>query len=1087
MSNIVESLPLLSLLLSSILTLFVVFKFRQSSAATGFMFILNGIIPICLVFYLPKILMLIPASVNTQYFHIVTQIIFCLSALQFLTAIHTIRKFIYHETTFISIKEALYSGFICLSLSLLVSLAFINTQNILFRFLSRTEYQYLSLFPLVLVLSAMIIFQLIKLSGKSTGLRTFTIPFLWSILAFDLSLLSTFMAPAQIILKESNLTISILPVIFISQLALFREIKLRISTESVTDGGSKSAENIARKSLWSKFVDIITIKSLKNRKRKVTDTVYEETVKILEFLLSNIPDKKDFIFETGTIEKMKDNPESISIPSVVSLFISLEDYLLTHDQPQVAKKFDKDILTGEIRSRFDTERIPYELKLLLMPPAVQAVHVLEIGLKDLGNFILTNLGKEEMQEIIHSDQFKEFSDDITVTDTGLDFERLNRKIKNENYNPNFIEKLANLFKDLYSRLFVKVEQKYGEKTAKSLVRHTFEKLKESKNEEVAEQLYKALPEKIKEDSAIITITSGILEEKIKDRTQALLDTKKELEKRIIEYENQNKKLENTQKAMLNLVEDSRLLEQELALERDRANTILKTMGEGLVVVNNNYQITTINPLAEELLDITIQEIHKFDLFTLIQIFKGDTKLNKEDDPVAKTIASGEVAKVDLNDNLYFQTRQGRRFPVSVTLTPLKLPNITGVIMVFKDITTDKNTQTTIEKTVELRTRELNEKTNALEKANQKINEGWFMLQQEKARLTASLQNVTMGFIMTNKDLQVEFINKTARDLFTLGPDEEATNFENINKKLYEFHFDLRSKVQSSLYDNKIYDERNMNYLKKVFHLTISPINMEGGITIGTVIIIRDVTETRMLERSRDEFFSIASHELRTPLTAIRGNTSLIQQYYSEQIKDPTLSEMIDDIHKSSLRLIDIVNDFLDTSRLELGKMTFKRDKTDISKLISETINEFQVTGSRKKLLLGFTKNQDLPFVITDKDRTKEVLINLIGNALKFTETGGITVKAVPEGNFMNISVSDTGKGISEENIRLLFRKFQQAENNILTRDATRGTGLGLYISRMMVEGMGGKIWLAKSEIGKGTTFTFTLPIYMETNRNSETV
>src|SRR5213075_2929978 len=92
--------------------------------------------------------------------------------------------------------------------------------------------------------------------------------------------------------------------------------------------------------------------------------------------------------------------------------------------------------------------------------------------------------------------------------------------------------------------------------------------------------------------------------------------------------------------------------------------------------------------------------------------------------------------------------------------------------------------------------------------------------------------------------------------------------------------------------------------------------------IGTAILVEDVTEERVMARSKDEFFSIASHELRTPLTAIRGNTSLIQQYYKAQLKDGQLNEMVGDIHESSLRLIEIVNDFLDASRLEQGKMQF---------------------------------------------------------------------------------------------------------------------------------------------------------------------
>ena len=118
----------------------------------------------------------------------------------------------------------------------------------------------------------------------------------------------------------------------------------------------------------------------------------------------------------------------------------------------------------------------------------------------------------------------------------------------------------------------------------------------------------------------------------------------------------------------------------------------------------------------------------------------------------------------------------------------------------------------------------------------------------------------------------------------------------------------------------------------------------------------------------------------------------------------------------------------------------------------------------------------IPPVLGDHNKVKEVLINLIGNGLKFTDLGGVSMKFEIEGQFVKASVTDTGKGISPERRDLLFRKFQQAGENLYTRDATKGTGLGLYISRLMMEGMGGKIYLEQTEVGKGSTFCFLLPI-----------
>jgi signal transduction histidine kinase len=246
--------------------------------------------------------------------------------------------------------------------------------------------------------------------------------------------------------------------------------------------------------------------------------------------------------------------------------------------------------------------------------------------------------------------------------------------------------------------------------------------------------------------------------------------------------------------------------------------------------------------------------------------------------------------------------------------------------------------------------------------------------------------------------------------------------------------------------------------------------------VGSVMIMEDTTEKKVMERSRDEFFSIASHELRTPLTAIRGNADMILEYYKEQLKDPSLKEMVSDMHNSSVRLITIVNDFLDTSRLEQGKIEFKTAPFDVVQLVRDTLREYDVTGSRRKLSLELAEVKgSLPLVMADRDRTRQILINLIGNAVKFTEKGGVTISLEPSDKKMKISVTDTGKGIPVESQHLLFHKFQQAASSILTRDDTRGTGLGLYISRLLAEGMAGSLELGHSEAGKGSTFVVELP------------
>ena len=233
----------------------------------------------------------------------------------------------------------------------------------------------------------------------------------------------------------------------------------------------------------------------------------------------------------------------------------------------------------------------------------------------------------------------------------------------------------------------------------------------------------------------------------------------------------------------------------------------------------------------------------------------------------------------------------------------------------------------------------------------------------------------------------------------------------------------------------------------------------------------------MLERSKDEFLSIASHELRTPLTAIRGNASLIKKYYGDQLPNSDIVEMVEDIHESAIRLIDIVNDFLDASSLEQGKMQMNPESFLPSEIIESVVHELNAWAESKEVQLQIDESvAKMPEVTADKHRIKQVLYNLIGNAVKFTnKKGTVRVAATNDAHKVYTRVIDTGKGMSPENQRLLFRKFQQAGVSMLTRDNTNGTGLGLYISKLIIEQSEGTIKLESSEPGYGSTFTFSLP------------
>lgn len=365
------------------------------------------------------------------------------------------------------------------------------------------------------------------------------------------------------------------------------------------------------------------------------------------------------------------------------------------------------------------------------------------------------------------------------------------------------------------------------------------------------------------------------------------------------------------------------------------------------------------------------------------------------------------------------------------------------------------------------------------------------LKNEEARLRASINSLSVGYIMTGPNNEFLLINQSAESIMTLDtpsayPARQAIDVSDLRGKInLEYiqnalrdSFDLIEQLEKSRREKMGILLKDINY--KLLHLNIhiTPIiNTGSQEALGSVILLEDITEQKLLERSRDEFFSIASHELRTPLTAIRGNASLIQTYHSDEITNPEIKSIINDIHNASVRLIDIVNDFLDMSRLEQGKLQYEKEVFDIAELAESVVKEYDVTGSRKKLNLSVNNSGvSLPLVYTDKARVREILSNLLGNSIKFTTEGGVNMTFEKLNNLIKVYVQDTGSGISEEQVPLLFRKFQQAQSDILTRDRSQGTGLGLYISQMMARGMGGDVVLENSEVGIGSTFSVTIPV-----------
>ena len=220
------------------------------------------------------------------------------------------------------------------------------------------------------------------------------------------------------------------------------------------------------------------------------------------------------------------------------------------------------------------------------------------------------------------------------------------------------------------------------------------------------------------------------------------------------------------------------------------------------------------------------------------------------------------------------------------------------------------------------------------------------------------------------------------------------------------------------------------------------------------------------EKARSYFFSSVSHDIRTPLNSIIGFSEMLQL----GIDDPEEKERaLDAIITSGQTLLELINDVLDLSKLESGKMELHPVPTDIATLVTKVANSFEVATSRSSLML-YTEIEKMPFLKLDPQRIRQILFNLIGNAVKFTARGSITIRASYRNDTFRLSVTDTGCGISPENIGKLMSPYVQLQEH----DSTQGTGLGLAICKQLAIQMNGALEL-ESTVGQGSTFTLSIP------------
>ena len=342
------------------------------------------------------------------------------------------------------------------------------------------------------------------------------------------------------------------------------------------------------------------------------------------------------------------------------------------------------------------------------------------------------------------------------------------------------------------------------------------------------------------------------------------------------------------------------------------------------------------------------------------------------------------------------------------------------------------------------------------------------IEQEKAKLNAVIVHMFEGIMVVDEKGVIQLMNPSLRKLFLIDiPVAGRRAIEVVRNSALSDMLEQLLSGQKRMISHEILltfpDERVL----KVNAVVIGASNRIEG----AVLVFHDITELRRLEKVRQDFVANVSHELRTPVASIKGYAETLLSGAMEDKE--ALKEFLTTIHENSDRLVNLINDLLDLARIESGRMKIAPVAMDAAPVVQRCLNILEKTVQDKRLSVAMDIPLDLPRVMADEARFSQVVLNLLDNAVKYTpEGGGITIKAVPQDKTVRFDVADTGIGIPEQDLPRIFERFYRVDK-ARSRDLG-GTGLGLSIVKHIVLAHGGEVW-ASSQLGRGTTFSFTLP------------
>ena len=488
------------------------------------------------------------------------------------------------------------------------------------------------------------------------------------------------------------------------------------------------------------------------------------------------------------------------------------------------------------------------------------------------------------------------------------------------------------------------------------------------------------------------------------------------------------------------ISEHRKAEEELRFQA----TLLDAVGQAVIATDLKGSIIFWNKAAERIYGWTRQDVEGRNIIDVTPTIS--TRHQAEE--IMERLCRGEGWSGEIS----VQDHSGRSFPAEVTDTPVidTHGKVVGIIGVSTDITERK----------------------AVAEERERLN----------AELGATLAGITDGLIVYNTDGQIVRMNEVAQAL--LGFTEKETRESNFHRwaRLHMLTPDGQPFPTEQLPPYRALQGEHVHGVVMMVEdspagyavwvsASAGPIYTASGRVTGAILSLTDITALHELQQRQEDFLRIVSHDLRNPLTIIDGHIQVLADMLHDAGLNGDMRAGVEAIQRSATRMNAMIQDLVDVTRLESGQLPLNREPVDLNAYLTNLL-------SRTETLIDYSRIQvtlptDLPAVVADYNRLERIFINLLSNALKYSAPGApVIVRAQQEDGMIHVSITDEGLGIPPEERPNLFKRYYRAKS---TRTMEEGIGLGLYITKLLVEAQGGRVWV-ESEVGKGSTFSFTLPV-----------